>query len=324
MNWTELTIQTAPQGVELLCDALTNAGFDSFAVDDGAQFAAFLQTAQDYWDYVDESLGEKMAGLSQVRLWLGEDADKALSRLQALLAALPARYPSVDFGALTLRLENIPDEDWENSWKKNYRPLDIGKTLRIIPKWMAPDVPEGRKPLLLDLGLTFGTGEHDSTRLCLELLERVIRGGERVADLGSGSGILSIAALLLGAQSAVGVDVDPAAERIARENAALNGFDASRFTAQTANVIDDTEAMRRLSEGGYDVVCANIVAGVLVRLAPVLPHFLREDGLLVCSGILLEREQEVREAFARAGLCVLEAPRTQLWCALLARRGGGQ
>lgn len=324
MNWTELTIQTASQGIDLLCDALTGAGFDSFAIDDGAQFEEFLENAQDYWDYVDEALGSRMAKLSQVRLWLGENAAEEIARLRALLTELPARYPSVEFGPLTLRLETVPDEDWENSWKKYYRPLDVGEKLRIIPKWMTPEVPEGRLPLLLDLGLTFGTGEHDSTRLCLQLLERIVRGSERVADLGSGSGILSIASLLLGAQSAVGVDVDPAAEHIARENAALNGFDSSRFSAQTANVIDDTDAMHRLSEGGYDIVCANIVAGVLVRLAPILPNFLRKDGLLVCSGILREREAEVRAAFEAAGLCILEAPHTELWCALLARRGDAQ
>lgn len=321
MEWTELTIRTASQGVDLLCTALTDAGFDSFAVDDGEQFAQFLETSQDYWDYVDESLGEKMRGLSQVRLWLGEEAERQIPQLQALLQALPIRWPSVEFGPLTLRLENVSDEDWENSWKKNYRPLAVGERLWIVPKWMTPEAPQGRVPLILDLGLTFGTGEHDSTQLCLRLLERVIRGGERVADLGSGSGILSIAALLLGAQSATGVDVDPAAEHIARENAALNGFDRTRFSAQTANVIDDRAAMRRLSEGGYDVVCANIVAGVLVRLAPVIPAFLRRDGVLICSGIVREREREVRAALEAAGLELLDAPHTAQWCALLARRG---
>ena len=135
--------------------------------------------------------------------------------------------------------------------------------------------------------------------MCLSELERHIRGGERVADLGSGSGILSIAALRLGARTATGIDVDPAAEHISAENAALNGFRWA-LTACTGNVVQDHALMRRLSEGGYDIVCANIVAGVLIELAPVVPHFLREDAVFICSGILDTREQEVRCALERA------------------------
>ena len=320
MQWIELTVRTASEGIDLLCAELTEAGFDSFMVDDCEQFQQFLEASGDYWDYVDESLAQKMQGLSQVRLYLEEDsAQTQIAQLRALLAALPERYPACDFGPLTIALDNIPDEDWENSWKENYRPLPIGEKLLVIPQWMTVDDMQGRLPVILDLGLTFGTGEHASTRMCMCALEELISGGERVADLGSGSGILSIAALRLGAKSAVGIDVDPAAEHIARENAARNGFGANRFSACTGNVISDHARMEELAAGRYDIVCANIVAGVIVQLMPVVPSFLKPNGVFLCSGILTEREQEVRDAIANAGLAVFASRHTDEWSCLLAK-----
>lgn len=321
MQWTELTIRSASQGIELLCAELTEAGFDSFMIDDTSEFQSFLEEAQDYWDYVDETLSEKMQDISQVRLYLEEEtAQQDITRLQSLLGALPRRYPQVDFGALTIALDNVPEEDWENSWKQSYRPLPIGERLLVVPKWMTVDDLQGRLPLYLDLGLTFGTGEHASTRMCMQALEQLVKGGERVADLGSGSGILSICALRLGAASAVGIDVDPAAEHIAAENALSNGFGADRFSACTGNVITDRSRMEELAQGGYDIVCANIVAGVLVQLMPVIPCFLRENAHFLCSGILAEREQEVRLAAERAGLQITRAFHEDGWCCLVGRK----
>lgn len=321
MEWIEATVQTCPEGTELLCAALTEAGFDSFQTEDCAEFETFLQTSQEYWDYVDEALTQRMQGRSVVRLWLAsETAQRELERLRGLLAALPARFPGAKLGALTLSLETVPDADWETDWQNNYRPLPVGEKLLIVPSWMSVGQTDGRLPILLNLGMTFGTGEHPSTQMCLSELERHIRGGERVADLGSGSGILSIAALRLGAGTATGIDVDPAAEHISAENAALNGFGPERFTACTGNVVQDHALMRRLSEGSYDIVCANIVAGVLIELAPVVPHFLREDAVFICSGILDTREQEVRCALERAGLTVTGRRAMEQWRCLTAKR----
>ena len=320
MQWIELTVRTAPQGLELLCAELTDADFDSFVIDDEGEFHDFLEGAQDYWDYVDEALTAKMQGLSQVRLYLSdEDAEAQIDRLRGLLEELPQRYPLCDFGPLTIALENVADEDWENSWKQHYRPLPVGEKLLVVPQWMTVNDTQGRLPVILDLGLTFGTGEHASTQMCMKALEGFVKGGERVADLGSGSGILSICALRLGAQSAVGIDVDPAAEHIARDNALRNGFGDDRFSACTGNVIEDSALMERLAEGGYEIVCANIVAGVLVRLMPVVPHFLKPDGVFLCSGILAEREEEVRQAIEAAGLQVIHREQCQQWCCLAAK-----
>ena len=320
MEWLELTIETASAGVELLCMELTEAGFDSFVVEDREEFHEFLETSRDYWDYVDEDLSAKMAGASRVRLYLQEaSAEEQLPTLRSLLQELPERYPACSFGPLTIALENVPDEDWENSWKQHYRPLLVGDRFLVVPKWLRVEDTEGRLPVILDLGLTFGTGAHDSTQMCMRALEKLVRGGERVVDLGSGSGILSICALRLGADSAVAIDIDPAAEHIATENAAQNGYEAPHFRACTGDVIRDRQTMEALAEGGYDIVCANIVAGVLIDLAPVVPLFLRKDATFLCSGILRERETEVRTALETAGLRVTEAEHTEQWCCLMAR-----
>ena len=320
MQWIELTVRTAPNGIDLLCAELTEAGFDSLLIDDCDQFDEFLETSQDYWDYVDEELTEKMQGLSQVRLYLQDDTAQAqISEIRALLQELPSRYPECDFGALTIALDNVPDEDWENSWKQSYRPLPVGEKFLVVPQWMTIDDLQGRLPVILDLGLTFGTGEHDSTQMCMRSLEELIHGGERVADLGSGSGILSVCALRLGAESAIGVDIDPAAEHIARDNAARNGFDESVFHAYTGNVVQDRALMEELSQEKYDIVCANIVAGVIVQLMPVVPNFLKPDGIFLCSGILREREEEVRQAIEAAHLKIIGSKHTEQWCCLIAK-----
>ena len=174
--------------------------------------------------------------------------------------------------------------------------------------------------MILDPGLTFGTGAHPSTQMCMEFMEQTVSRGDRIIDLGSGSGILSIAALRLGAETAAGVDIDPKAESIARENAAYNGFGPDRFTACTGNVTEDQELMARLSAGGYDLVLVNIVADVIIGLSPILKAFMKPDGRVICSGILDVREEEVIQALEHSGLEILERKAKEDWRSLLARR----
>ena len=321
MQWIELTIKTTSAAIDLVGDRLTVLGFDSFIVDDQTQFHDFLEQNRQYWDYVDSALEQKMQGLSQIRLYLsdGPEAPETISQLKDQLNALRAQYPSVDFGALCIEPANVKDEDWENNWKQYYQPLPIGEKLLVVPEWMHPENPEHRIEVLLDPGMIFGTGAHASTQMCMRELERVVHGGERVLDLGSGSGILSITALLLGAQTAVGVDIDPKAEDIARDNAAINRLYADRFTAVTGDVIGDRAMMARLGTE-YDVVLANIVADVIIPLSPVVPHFLKEDGVFICSGILDTRYDEVAAAIEAAGLRILSSDRQEDWRRITAKR----
>ena len=314
MEWTEVTVKTAPAAIELVADRLTALGYDSFIVDDEAEFQEFLEENRQYWDYVDDELAQKMHGLSQIRLYLEQSADvpERVSFLTEQLASLRAQFPQVDFGSLMVVLQDVRDEDWENSWKQYYQPLPIGKSLLVVPQWLHPENPEGRTEIRLDPGMIFGTGAHASTQMCMRALEHCIAGGERVLDLGSGSGILSITALKLGAKSAVGVDIDPKAEDIARENAAMNDLYADRFTAVTGDVIADAQMPEKLG-GGYDVVLANIVADVIIPLAPHVPQFLRPGGIFICSGILDVRLHEVHAAIKRAGLHILSTDAQEDW-----------
>ena len=323
MEWLELTIDSASRGIGLLEAALTLNGFDSFIIDDEAEFHTFLETNRDYWDIVDEELEKSLDGVSRVRLYLEDrpDAPEELARLRELLAGLRAAYPEAGLGSLELSLANVKDEDWENNWKQYYQPIPIGKRLLVVPKWMEPDPSEGRIPVLLDPGMIFGTGAHASTQMCMLRLEELIRGGEEVLDLGSGSGILSITALRLGAAHATGVDVDPKAEDIARENAAINGLGPERFTAVTGNVITGQAALEALFSRTYDLVCMNIFADVIIPMAVVLPRFMSERTTLICSGVLENRYEEVRAAIEATGLEITGLQTMNDWCCFTAQKG---
>lgn len=324
MQWLELTIKTSSAGIDLLAERLTVLGYDSFIIDDQADFNDFLENNRQYWDYVDEELEKRMQGLSQIRLYL-EDGPAAMEQVHDLrdqMRILREQHPGVELGTLEITLENLQDEDWENNWKQYYQPLPIGERLLVVPQWLSPENEEGRLPVLLDPGMIFGTGAHASTQMCMMALEQAVHGGETVLDLGSGSGILSITALLLGAKTAVGVDIDPKAEDIARENAAINGLGADRFTAVTGDVIGDKAMMDRL-ESGYDLVLANIVADVIIPLSPVVPHFLKPTSLFLCSGILEQRLPEVRAAIEHAGMEILGVRMIGDWCQITARLAQG-
>ena len=320
MQWLELTIETCSEGIALLEAALTMNGFDSFISEDAEEFEVFLQTNRDYWDVVDSALSETMRSLSRVRLYLADapDAMEEIQRLRQLSVDLKRQYPDAALGSLELHIANVKDEDWENNWKQYYRPIPIGKRLLVVPQWLKPETGD-RLPILLDPGMIFGTGAHASTQMCMCALEELIRGGETVLDLGSGSGILSITALLLGASHATGVDVDPKAEDIARENAAINGIGSDRFLALTGNVLQGGDTLSGVFSKRYDVICMNIFADVIIPMAAVLPRFLKPDTVIVGSGVLAPRMPDVENALNEAGLRVVSVRQEQDWCCFTAR-----
>ena len=325
MQWLELCIQTCSAGIELVGERLTVLGYDSFIVDDQAEFETFLEQNKQYWDYVDQGLQEKMEGLSQIRLYLEDNAQamETVRHLQDELQLLRRQNPGKDLGTLEIRISNLQDEDWENNWKQYYQPIPIGKRLVVVPQWLDTNQDPDRLPIRLDPGMIFGTGAHASTQMCMMALEENIHGGETVLDLGSGSGILSITALVLGAASAIGVDIDPKAEDIARENAAFNGIGADRFTAVTGDVIADQAMMERLT-GQYDIVLANIVADVIIPLSSIVPRFLKPESVFICSGILDRRLEDVRQALHAAGLWEVSVRTLEDWCQITCKiRQGG-
>ncbi len=315
MNWLEITVHTAPATIEDVAAGLTAGGFEDLVIEDQAEFEEFLEENRSYWDYIDESLEKQLQGLSRIKLYLQEGDDAALARLQTLLTSLEARL-----GSLPTDISKMEEVDWEESWKDNYPPLPVGEKLVVLPYWLADSYDDTRLRVILDPGLTFGTGAHPSTRMVMAAMEQAVKPGAVCLDLGSGSGILSVTALRLGAKSAVGVDIDPKAEDIARENAGLNGFHSPEFTALTGNVTADKKLMARLAAQPYDVVLVNIVADVIISLAPVLPKFLTEETTLICSGILDTRLEDVKTALTAAGITVTQTFAQEDWRCLKAKR----
>ena len=309
MAWLEITIDTTSEKINTVVTHLTARGFSDLVIEDQEEFETFLEDNRAYWDYIDESLQEKLQGLSHIRLYLEDTDEAALDRLKAAAAEL----------ALPVTVAAMEETNWEESWKDNYPPQEVGEKIIILPYWLAGQ--EGsRLPVILDPGLTFGTGAHPTTQMVVETMEATIRPGHRCLDLGSGSGILSLCALRLGAESAVGIDIDPKAEGIARENAAYNGFGAPEFTALTGNVTEDTGLMASLAAAEYDVVLVNIVADVIIGLCPILPNFLTEKSTLICSGILDVRLPDVLAALEAAGLTVTQIKEKEDWRCVTAVR----
>ena len=258
-----------------------------------------------------------MQGLSCIKLYLEDTDQESLRRLEDLLEQLRQKG---DLGDLPMTAKPLAQQNWEESWKENYPPQPVGNRLIVLPYWLADTDTQGRLPIVLDPGLTFGTGAHPSTQMVMEAMEQLVAPGMSCLDLGSGSGILSIAALRLGAKSAIGVDIDPKAEDIARENAQYNGFAAPEFTALTGNVTEDKELMDQLAAGTYDLVLVNIVADVIIGLSPVLPHFLSENSTVICSGILDTRLSDVTAALENAGLTVTSQRSREDWRCVTAKR----
>ena len=321
MAWLELTVTTASGGIEQAATLLTAGGFEDLVLEDQAEFETFLEENRAYWDYIDEELQQSLQGLSRIKLYLDATDNAGLQRLKDLLQQMRQKDTGGTLGSLELSVKPLPETDWEESWKENYPPQIIGDSLVVLPYWKAEEEYEGRRKVILDPGLTFGTGAHPTTRMVVEAMEQYIQPGHSCLDLGSGSGILSIAALRLGAGSAVGVDIDPKAEDIARENAAYNGFAAPEFTAVTGNVTADKALMNHLAAAHYDVVLVNIVADVIIGLAPVLPNFLDETSTLILSGILDSRLADVQQALSAAGLTILSTRSMEEWRCICAKRG---
>ena len=350
MEWLELKIDTSPSGLDAVTELLEQQGITGVIIDDEADFKDFLEHNKQYWDYVDEELLREKAGVSRVTFYLerNEAALHTIAQVRIAMSELKKAHP--DYAPLLLTIDNVADADWENNWKKFYKPMEIGERLLVVPQWEQAKRDHGRVKLVLNPGLTFGTGSHATTRLCLQALdthihggERVldlgcgsgilsiaalrlclqaldkcIHGGEKILDLGCGSGILSIAALVLGAKEAFACDIDEKCVDVAYENAALNGVGKDRYTVRWGDVLTDKTLQAEFG-GGYDMVVANIVADVIMGLSDKVRPFLKEGGLFLCSGIIDDRAEEVLAKLRADGWMVLEQNDSEGWYSFLCR-----
>lgn len=316
MNWIETQIITASAGVDALCAMLTDLGIKGFSIADPADFQEFLQNKEGKWDYIDQDLLGMAQGDTTVTVYLPDNAQGAeqLVALRAMLAQIHARDDAQLFGTLELTLKNVREEDWANNWKQYFKPFTVGERLLIKPSWEMCENPRNRAVLEIDPASSFGTGQHHTTRLCLELLEQLMHPGDRVLDLGCGSGILSIGALLLGASGATAVDIEENAAATATENARKNHIDPTLYRVFCGNVLEDETLCREIGDG-YDLICANIVADVLIAMKQLFRQFLRPEGTLIVSGIIMERRDEVLDQLKSAGFTLLEVREKEGWAA---------
>lgn len=305
MRWIEVAVPTQSAEIDALCLRLEDMGVEGFCIEDEADFRKFLENNHKYWDYVDQTLDERFNGLSRIKFYLPDDAEG-----QALLEEIKSTLDR------TLDIGYINDEDWENSWKASYQPLYIGDKLLVVPDWLDPEL-DGRVALRLEPGLTFGTGSHATTRMCLEALETYAASGKKVLDLGCGSGILGIGALVLGCECAVGCDVDPKSPEMAASNAALNGIGSDRFAVYAGDILTD-EGMRKFLGSGYDIVFANIVADVIIPLSAIVRRFMAEGAVMICSGIIDDRAAEVEAELQKNGFRILRHLHEEEWHAFVA------
>jgi len=316
LNWIELNIFTSTEGVDILCGTILGMGVNGFAIRDSKDFEEFLENKEVNWDYIDDDLMGLKNCETTVTVYLPENAQglENFNAIKSELVALKSRDTENAFGRLEYEISNVKEEDWANNWKQYFKPLTVGDKLLIKPSWETVSENENRKILEIDPASSFGTGQHNTTQLCLELIEKYLSEDDKMLDLGCGSGILSIGGILLGAKSAYAVDIEENAVKIARENALKNGIADELYTAECGNVICD-EGLRNRIGGEYDFVCANIVADVLRAMTPYFMGFLKKNGKLVVSGIIDSRKDEVINGIIDAGFKLVEVREKEDWVA---------
>ena len=262
-----------------------------------------------YGDLIDESILNADKTIASVSVYLPFESGTADT-----LSFLRERFTTLGIDA-KITISGVNEEDWANSWKAYYKPVEIGEKIVIVPAWEKYNAPEGKIEVRMDPGMAFGTGTHETTRLVIGLLERYIRGGERVLDVGCGSGILAICASKLGSGECKAYDIDPVAVKVARENIKDAGLDG-RVTCDVSDLLHGVDS----SNGGYDVICANIVADIIIRMTPDVGCLMNEGAVLLASGIISERADEVVECFEKHGFSIVERAEENGWCALVVSR----
>ena len=296
MEWTDIRLTVALKDAEQAEAAATMIAEGGIYIEDYSDIEEQVAEIA-HVDLIEPELLEKPRDVVIIHIYLEPGAQPAET-----LAAVEARMEAAGI-PYTVETAGVEQEDWQNGWRNYYHPLEIGRRLAVVPSWQ--EYQTDRVKLMLDPGLAFGTGGHETTSLCLEALDQRVAGGERVLDIGTGSGILAIAALKLGAASAEGVDIDPVAVRTAEENAALNGV-ADRFAGLVGDLSDK-------AGGTYQIITANIVANAIMALAPAAPGLMAPGGCFIASGIIDTRADEVEAALRAAGLAIADRREKRGW-----------
>lgn len=312
MKYIEFTVTTTSEASEIIADLMWNYSTGGVTLNDANDVIALQKNSSLYWDYIDEELTKERKEVYVKCFFAPEEAPDLIRKLLSDVEEAKARSKGeIPFGTLETSTREIDGDDWIEVWKKHFRPLHIGKRVVVVPEWIAYEKKPDEVIVTLDSNMAFGTGEHETTSLCLELMQEEMKAGDICIDVGCGSGILGIAAVKLGAKCAYLTDIDTIAVESAGHNAQKNGV-AEKVVVAHSNLLDDSAIQG-------DVVLANITGEILVLLAPSMPKNLKRDGVLILSGIIESRLCLVKEAYAAAGLTVVKERRKGEWYALVLR-----
>lgn len=325
MEWIEVFVATSQMGLEPVEGVLYQCGLNGLMIHDEADFAEFLENPNREWDYVaDELVEEKQEQTTGITFFLRDNlyGREQLSQIKSALQSVKETEKELDLGSLEVTMKNVAEEDWANNWKKYFKPFPVGDKIMIKPSWEELPAQTDKIILKIDPGHIFGTGTHETTQLCMELIEKYVKKDDMVLDIGCGSGILSIASLLLDAKEADAVDIDPNAIQIAYENSDRNDIDRNRYHVKAGNILEDKELQASYSGKKYDLVAANIVADVIIALTKQVPDYIKDGGIFLCSGIITERKEDVLEALKAAGFAVLDIKEKTSWVAIATKYEG--
>lgn len=314
MDWTTMRITLPPEDIDTAVTALVARGISGFAIEDPREFEEMRQSSV-YFDYVDESLLEFEKGPAYLTIYIPENQQGVEMLYSAREAVAQAEQETGH--AMPYALSSINEQDWANNWKKYFKPIPVGERLLIKPSWEDVEDAQGRVILEIDPSSSFGTGTHATTQLCMEQLEKYLRPGDDVLDMGCGSGILGVAAMLLEAGSVTGVDIEQNAVETALENARRNGISQASFAVRQGNILEDSALRETIGARRYDVILANIVADVVIAMSPLFHEMVKAGGVVITSGIITERIDDVVQGMTQAGLAVKEIVERDDWASVI-------
>lgn len=324
-NWIEIFIETTKEGFEPVSGIIYQCGITGVMIEDADDFEEFLENPARDWDYIEDELVEQKHNAKNGITFFVRDnmnGKETFELVKEMLKNAKENEKEIDFGSLDITVKNIKEDDWANNWKKYFKPFAVGDKIVIRPSWEEYNDDGNKTVLKIDPGHVFGTGTHETTQLCIELIENYLKKDDMVLDIGCGSGILSIASLLLGAKYADAVDIDPNAIDIAYTNAGMNDIGRETYDVVSGNILEDEDLNEKYSGKKYDVVEANIVADVIIALTDKIPKYIKDGGVFISSGIIVERLDDVLEALKGHGFEVLEVKKKKGWSAIASRYNG--
>lgn len=325
MEWIEVKIYTTRQGIEPVSAALLETGITGIQIEDYDELVEYLNESSKYWDYFEEDLLNKSKKETSLKVYVSDNpyGQEILLNIKQQMLKLKnlEKEINIDLGTLLIETtDNLNDEAWLNKWKEYYKPFPVGEKVIIKPVW-EKDIDNVYNKIVFNInpGHIFGTGLHQTTKLCIEQLEKYVNDETFVLDIGCGTGILSIISLLLGAKKAMAIDIDENAVKVAYENANINKIDKDKYFVTSGNIIDDLNLQNNIENNKYDIVVANIIADVICNITNIVFNKLSKNGVFIASGIIKDRINDVYDALLKSGFDIICTNFKDEWACIVSK-----